>query len=291
MTNQSGIHAAVRAITGTESTYESDWHALFDLDGIDAGPFDGRMLAWINGRLGTSYESLPVAQMAFAADQGFYNWSSMNDMILGAVIQLSANSIAEDAATGTAVGTLSVINGSGSYTFTITADPDNKFAIDGTALEIDQTLNYETATSHSVTVQADNGVDDPITRTFTIFVTDVDEDVTPPTITSASSVNVFENSQLNFALTANESVTWSIIGGADSAQFEISGSTLRWASNGTQDFEAPADANTDNAYVVQVRATDGASNTADQTITVTVQDLGEGGGTETFVNFLYVGEF
>ena len=81
---------------------------------------------------------------------------------------------------------------------------------------------------------------------------------------------------LSHTLTANESVTWTIVGGTDALDFEISGSTLRWVSNGTKDFELPTDANTDNAYVVQVRATDGASNTTDQTITVTVTDIVEG---------------
>jgi len=99
-------------------------------------------------------------------------------------------------------------------------------------------------------------------------------DVTPPTITSANTASVAENATLAHSLTANEAVTWSIIGGADQAQFEISGSTLRWASNGTRDYESPADADGDNAYVVTVRATDGASNTTDQTIAVTVTDVG-----------------
>jgi hypothetical protein len=104
-------------------------------------------------------------------------------------------------------------------------------------------------------------------------------DVTPPTITNANSGTVEENATLSFALTADESVTWSIVGGADQAQFEISGSTLRWSSNGVRDFEIPADADANNAYVVQVRATDGASNTTNQTITITVTDVAEGGGT------------
>jgi hypothetical protein len=91
-------------------------------------------------------------------------------------IRLSGtNEIAEDAASGSVVGTLSVANGSGSYTFSITSDPDNKFAIDGDDLETDAALDYETATSHSVTIEADNGVDDPISRVFTITVTNVVE--------------------------------------------------------------------------------------------------------------------
>lgn len=100
-------------------------------------------------------------------------------------------------------------------------------------------------------------------------------DTTAPTITSSNTASVDENDTLSHALTADESVTWSIIGGADQAEFEISGSTLRWASNGTQDFENPQDADTNNVYVVQVRATDGSANTSDQTISVTVNNAAE----------------
>ena len=74
---------------------------------------------------------------------------------------------------------------------------------------------------------------------------------------------------------ADEAVTWSIVGGADAARFEISGSTLRWTGDGTKNLEAPDDADTDNAYVVQVRATDAATNVANQTITVTVTNVVE----------------
>lgn len=110
-----------------------------------------------------------------------------------------------------------------------------------------------------------------------IAVGAVVEDVTPPVITSSAAVSVQENTQLAHALTATDAnlLTWSIVGGADAAQFELSGTTLRFASDGTQDFESPADANTDNDYVVTVRATDLWGNTSDQTITVTVTDVTE----------------
>lgn len=103
-------------------------------------------------------------------------------------------------------------------------------------------------------------------------------DLVAPTITSANTDSVFENVALSHALTADEAVTWSIVGGADQARFELSGSTLRWLSNGTKNFEVPNDANTDNAYIVQVRATDGSGNTTNQTITVTVLDNTSEGG-------------
>ncbi len=100
-------------------------------------------------------------------------------------------------------------------------------------------------------------------------------DTTAPTITSSASVSVNENATLSHSLTADETVNWSIVGGTDQAQFEISGSTLRWSSNGTRDYEAPADANTDNAYLVTVRAIDLSGNHADQAVTVTVTDVAE----------------
>lgn len=95
-------------------------------------------------------------------------------------------------------------------------------------------------------------------------------DTTAPTITSANTDSVSGGATLAHSLTANETVTWSIVGGVDQAQFEISGSTLRWASNGTQSYGSPADNDTNNTYIVNVRATDLSSNTSDQTVTVTV---------------------
>jgi len=82
-TNQEGVHAAVRAVTGTSRSYNEDWHALFDSDGIASGNFDSRMLAWINTTLGTSYTNVNAAMQAFAVDQGFTNWSSMNTFVAG----------------------------------------------------------------------------------------------------------------------------------------------------------------------------------------------------------------
>ena len=90
-------------------------------------------------------------------------------------IRLSSTSVAESVTNPTTIGTLSVVNGSGTYTFTETADPDSKFAVSGSNLNTAATLDYETATTHSVTIQADNGVDTPLSRTFTINVTDVAE--------------------------------------------------------------------------------------------------------------------
>lgn len=97
--------------------------------------------------------------------------------ITGPTIHLSSATIAEDASVGDLVGTLSVSNGSGSYTFTLTDDAGGLFALDGsddTLLEVAAALS---AGSETITVDADNGVDDPISRQFLITVTPL----APPT--------------------------------------------------------------------------------------------------------------
>jgi hypothetical protein len=82
-TNQEGVHQALRDSTATSGSYSSDWHALFDADGIAAGPFNSRMLAWINQTLAASYTNVIDAMRDYAVDQGFERWTDINTLILG----------------------------------------------------------------------------------------------------------------------------------------------------------------------------------------------------------------
>lgn len=104
-----------------------------------------------------------------------------------------------------------------------------------------------------------------------------------PTITSngagsTASVSVAENQTAvtTVVATGDATISYSKTGGADQAKFSINSSTgvLTFAS--APDFENPTDANTDNAYIVAVTATN-ATGTDVQTITVTVTNVAEGG--------------
>lgn len=106
-----------------------------------------------------------------------------------AAIALSASSIAENAANGTTVGNLSVVNGTGSYTFTLTDSAGGKFSITAAALKKAAALDYETATSHNITVHADNGAGSTADRTFTITVTNVLEVTLAALTLSASTMD------------------------------------------------------------------------------------------------------
>ena len=152
-------------------------------------------------------------------------------------------------------------------------------------------LDYETATTHSVVVAVNDGKDpdgepDPAvdaTVDVTVSVTDVNE---PPALSGPSAVEFVEGSDDSVGAYAavdpdGDEVSWSL-GGADAASFEISAEgVLRFLS--PPDFDAPGDADGDNAYQVQVRVTDGkdtagepdAAVDATVEMTVSVTDVNE----------------
>jgi len=75
--NQALIQNAVRNITGSALAYNGDWNALFDANSIPNGGWSGRLLAWINSRLGTSISDINGAMVAYAANRGFARWDDM----------------------------------------------------------------------------------------------------------------------------------------------------------------------------------------------------------------------
>jgi hypothetical protein len=81
LSNTSGVQQACRDYAGvTVGDPVANWHAVFDKDEIPEADFNGRMIAWINAKLGTTYPDLAGAQQAFAVAQGFNNWASMDDV-------------------------------------------------------------------------------------------------------------------------------------------------------------------------------------------------------------------
>jgi hypothetical protein len=205
-------------------------------------------------------------------------------------IRLSASTLAEGSAAATAIGTLSVVNATGTAAFTLVDSAGTKIALSGAnnvnVVAGATASDYETATSFTFTVSV-SGVTPAISNaTFTINVTDVNE--ASPVITSdggggTAAVNAAENQTAVTTVTATDAdgsavITYSISGGADAAKFQIGSSSGVLTFVSAPDYETPTDADTDNDYVVIVQASDG-TNTDTQTITVTVTNVAEGGGT------------
>ena len=84
-----------------------------------------------------------------------------------------------------------------------------------------------------------------------------------PAFTSAATANVPENSGGTiYTATASDAdgdaLTFSLSGGADQARFRITAAGAL-AFEAPPDFESPADANRDNAYLVQISVSDGTN--------------------------------
>ncbi len=103
-----------------------------------------------------------------------------------------------------------------------------------------------------------------------------------PSFTSSATFDAAENqtavgmAQASDGDTGDSVTGYAIQGGADASQFSIVEATGVLTFVSAPNFEAPADADTGNDYVVVVRATSGEgarAKTADQTITVTVTDV------------------
>ena len=124
--------------------------------------------------------------------------------------------------------------------------------------------------------------DAQIGETQTIAIIDDDEAANAaPQFTSGASFSVEENETLVGTVEATDAdagdeVSYAISGGADMDQFQIDTTSGVLSFRSAPDYENPADADGNNEYIVTVTATGGTDAralTADQTITVTVDDV------------------
>ena len=74
---------------------------------------------------------------------------------------------------------------------------------------------------------------------------------------------------------AGQTLSYVIVGGDDAALFDINPTTGALTFKNAPDYEAPADANRDNAYLVFVGARDSAGGTDNQSITVNVTNVAD----------------
>ncbi len=138
--------------------------------------------------------------------------------------------------------------------------------------------------SDSFTFTVSDGAGGSIgTTTVTLTIAAVND---APTIISdgggaTASINVAENVIGITVVTGADvdipaqALTYGISGGADQALFTINAATGALSFVAPRDFEAAADANGDNVYVVQVRVTDSQGGMATQMIAVTVTNVAE----------------
>ncbi len=161
---------------------------------------------------------------------------------------------------------------------TITFDADSATAELSLATD-DDTLEKDDSVV-TVTIIDDVGYRIGIENSAEVRVVDNDVNVAP-VFSSAESFEVNEGETVVGTVTAEDAniedeVTYSVTGGADDALFAIDSSSGELSFVATPDYEDPADADTDNVYMLIVTAIGGADAralTTAQGITVTVLDV------------------
>ena len=166
-------------------------------------------------------------------------------------------------------------------TYTLGGPDAASFSIDrGTAqISTKVALDYETKDTYTVTVTATDPSELTATITVTIKVTDEDEapmiTVGGLAVSGMARVDYAENGMGDVATyTASgpdaDMATWSL-GGDDAGEFNFIDGVLTFRSS--PNYEAAADADTDNVYMVTVEADDGTyMDSHDVTVTVTNVD-------------------
>ncbi|WP_208506260.1 SMP-30/gluconolactonase/LRE family protein, partial [Roseivirga sp. E12] len=159
-------------------------------------------------------------------------------------VAIDANAITYSLGTGNDEGLFDIDGSTGAVTFK--AVPDFESPADA-----------NTDNAYVLEVKASDGVN-TVSLTVTITVTDVDD--TDPVFTSATTASFVENgtgTAYTAVATDANAITYSLGTSNDESLFDIDGSTGAVTFKSSPDFESPADGNTDNAYVLEVKASDG----------------------------------
>ena len=193
----------------------------------------------------------------------------------------ATRSVAENTAVATNIGapvmaTDTDTDSGDTLTYSLSGRDAASFAIIASSgqLQTKTALNYETKSRYSVTVTATDlsGASDSITVTITVTNVNEASVVTGPTAKSYPENGTGTVASYRATDPEGQSVTWSL-SGTDSDDFLIS-TTGKLTFKTPPDYEAPADANRDNNYLVRVRADDG-SHIGDLAVTVTVTHQNE----------------
>ncbi|MBC6478853.1 MAG: cadherin-like domain-containing protein [Hormoscilla sp. GM7CHS1pb] len=204
-------------------------------------------------------------------------------------LDLSNNSIDENVAPNTVVGTFSTTDPTLSTsiypdtgdTFTYqlvagTGDTDNSaFTIDGDQLRINSSPDFETQSSYSILVQTTDAGGLSYSENLTININDVNE---VPTDLSLSNNSIDENVAPNtvvgtFSTTdpdTGDSFTYQLVPGAgdtDNAAFTIVEDQLQ--INSSPDFE------TQSSYSILVQTTDAGGESYSENLTININDVNE----------------
>jgi hypothetical protein len=184
----------------------------------------------------------------------------------------SATSFAEDSLTGINIGTASATDPEGnSITYSLSGAGSENFSVDSAGnISLVNTLDYETATSYTLTLNASDGVN-TTSSDLTITVDDVNEAPSLSNTLAASSFaeNVSTGTTIATASASDpeaQAITYSL-SGTGSENFAVD-------SSGNVTLVAGLDYETASSYTLTLSASDGV-NTITNTIAISISDVNE----------------
>lgn len=275
------IDHETKAEAADQAVQESRWERVFVNDNVTDH----------DQRIAETATSHNIAIRATSSDTSFSTFTlaisvnSVDALDVDAVADTNAavNEVAEDAAVGTEVGVTAFAQDddvTNTVTYSLSDDAGGRFAIDANTgvITVNGALDYETATSHSVTVLATSTDGSTSSRVFTINVIDVNEGAIGPVIdTDATADSVDEDAAIGttVGITANavdpdgtDTVTYSLDDDAGGL-FTID------AATGVVTVAAALDAETATSHNITIRATSSDTSFSTATFTITVRDVAE----------------
>jgi hypothetical protein len=195
-------------------------------------------------------------------------------------LDLSANTIAENAAVNTAIGTFTTTDAASTFTYTLvtgTGSGDNaSFTISGSQLQSAVMFNFESGgTTRSIRVRTTDAGGLFFEQSFTINLTNVNE---TPNGLGLSNTTILETIPLGTAVgnlstndpDAGNTFTYTLVAGtgsSDNGSFTVVGNELRTNTN--------VDNDNRNNYQVRLRTTDQGGLFTENTFTITVTNVNE----------------
>ncbi len=161
-----------------------------------------------------------------------------------------------------------------SFSYGINGTDASHFNIDSTngIVTFKASPDYETKQSYDFNITATDIVGNLATQTVKVNINHLND--IAPVFTTNALLAVEENNATITTLSSTDAdidetqiLTYSIVGGADSDQVQLSGVNLSF--NVAPDFDNPTDANVDNQYVVDINVSDGVNSTT-KTFTIAV---------------------
>ncbi len=267
----------------------------FTLSGADAGLFSITPVGALTFNTAPDYENPSDMGMnnlygviVTATDNGTPEMTAMQTLTItvtdvndAPTARDATSSVAENSATGTAVGRVTGIDPDqtspdNTLTYAITGgDTGSVFAINSTtgAITVAGALDYETTASYSLVVTVTDGGSFPLSGTATLAITVTDENEAPTA--SDAPFSVAENSAMGTAVgrvagidpdqtSPDNTLTYAITGGDTGSVFAINSTTGAITVAGALDYETTA------SYSLVVTVTDGGSSSLSGTATLTI---------------------